>query len=503
MGDGERNEMSTTHAAVAVRRVMAVVGVVLLMVWPTTVGAGAGGASSLTITGPGLLEHLEALQAIGDANGGNRAFDEPGYDTSVDYVAGRLESAGYTVTRQTIVGANEPVLSGPSSFARILPTPRAYVDGVDYDQPEPGSPVDVSGTVVVVPDACDPDGYAGVPAGGVALVQISDACDVGVQLVFATLMPLGGLLMISEGGPGAPPEHIDPGDIPFEYQMATLTMSADAGAELWTLAQSDTVTVSITTGWTSGEVETTNVLAELPGASSDEVVMVGAHLDSVPAGPGINDNGSGVAAVLELAEELAATGVTPRRTIRFGFWAAEEIGLVGSTRYVEGLSPDEQDRIVAYLNLDMIGSPNWIRAVYDPIEAAIPENVPPGSQAITDVFEAHFAALGLPTVPIWTNGRSDDASFSEAGIPVGGLMSGIEDKTPAEAALFGGTAGEPADPCYHQACDRVSNVDLGIATELAQTFADVTLELAGVDEPITTTTTAPAGAVTVTPVFTG
>ncbi|MEZ5209222.1 MAG: hypothetical protein R2690_20135, partial [Acidimicrobiales bacterium] len=96
--------MRTTHAAVAVRRVMAVVGVVLLMVWPTTVGAGAGGASSLTVTGPGLLEHLEALQAIGDANGGNRAFDEPGYDASVDYVAGRLESAGYTVTRQTIVG---------------------------------------------------------------------------------------------------------------------------------------------------------------------------------------------------------------------------------------------------------------------------------------------------------------------------------------------------------------------------------------------------------------
>ncbi len=501
MGDGERNEMSTTRVAVSVRRVVAVVGVVLLMAWPTTGGAGAD--ATVTITGPGLLEHLEALQSIGDDNGGNRAFNEPGYDASVDYVAGRLEAAGYTVERQTIVGANEPVLSGPSSFARVLPTPRAYVDGVDYDQPEPGSPVDVSGTVVVVPDACDPNGYAVLTPGDVALVQISNACDVGVQLVFASIASPGGLLMISEGGPGTPPEHIDPGDIPFAYEMATLTMSADAGAELWTLAQFDTVTVSITTGWTSGEVETTNVVAELPGASSDEVVMVGAHLDSVPAGPGINDNGSGVAAVLELAEELAAAGVTPRRTIRFGFWAAEEIGLVGSTRYVEGLSADEQSRIVAYLNLDMIGSPNWIRAVYDPIEAAIPENVPAGSQALTDLFEAHFAELGLPTVPIWTNGRSDDASFSQAGIPVGGLFSGIDDKTPEQAALFGGTAGVPADPCYHQACDRLGNVDLAIAAELAQSFADVTLELAGVDEPIPTSITAPAGAVTVTPVFTG
>ena len=482
------------------RRVLAVVGVVVLLIWPSAGGANA--ADAVTITGAGLLEHLEALQAIADGNGGNRAFDMPGYDASVDYVTSRLEAAGYAATEQTIVGSSEPVQTGPSSFDRILPTARAYVEGVDYLQPEPGSPVDISGPVVVVPDGCDPAGYAGTSPTDVVLVQLSVACDAGIALIFASLVPVGGVLFVADGGPGAPPDHVDPGEVPFRYEMATLSLSADAGEELVTLAMSDTVTVSITTGWTSGEVETTNVLAELPG-TSDEVVMVGAHLDSVPAGPGINDNGSGVAAVLELAEELAAAGVTPQRTIRFGFWAAEEIGLVGSSLYVEGLSDAERDRIVAYLNLDMIGSPNWIRAVYDPVEAAIPENVPPGSQAITDLFESYFASVGLPTVPIWTNGRSDDASFSMAGIPVGGLMSGIEDKTPEQAALFGGVAGEPADPCYHQACDTVANVDLGIATELAQAFAWATLELAGVQEPIPTTTAPPALVPTVTPAFTG
>ena len=105
------------------------------------------------------------------------------------------------------------------------------------------------------------------------------------------------------------------------------------------------------------------MLAETSSGRADNVVMVGAHLDSVSRGPGINDNGSGSAAILEVAEAMRK--VKPTNKVRFAWWGAEESGLVGSTNYVNGLSPAEQDKIALYLNFDMIGSPNFGRFVYD------------------------------------------------------------------------------------------------------------------------------------------
>ena len=77
--------------------------------------------------------------------------------------------------------------------------------------------------------------------------------------------------------------------------------------------------------------------------------------------PGINDNGSGVAVLLEAADAL---GAHPKRRTRFAFWAAEELGLVGSRHYVRTLAPERRDEIAAYLNLDMVGSPNAVPSVY-------------------------------------------------------------------------------------------------------------------------------------------
>ena len=141
-----------------------------------------------------------------------------------------------------------------------------------------------------------------------------------------------------------------------------------------------------------------NVIAELDGANDDNVVMAGAHLDSVPAGPGINDNGSGSAALLELAQQLAK--LKPENTLRFAWWGGEEAGLVGSTAYVNGLSQAERDRIALYMNFDMIGSPNYIQMVYDadqssfPAPAGVP--IPAGSTAIEDVFESYYTMIGEP-----------------------------------------------------------------------------------------------------------
>lgn len=221
----------------------------------------------------------------------------------------------------------------------------------------------------------------------------------------------------------------------------------------------------------TGGVPGLNLLVERPGDRAG-VVMIGAHLDSVRAGPGINDNGSGVAAALAIAVQLATLSA-PRRTIRIAFWDAEEGGSHGSRGYVEGLSEVEREDIVAYLNLDIIGSPNPLRFVYAEADAV------KSSRAITALFAAHLERSGLPWEPIDLKGDSDHGSFTHAGIPTGGLFSGgIEPVSEEQAARFGATAGVPADPCSHRSCDTIENVDIGTLEELARAAAHVLVELA-------------------------
>jgi Zn-dependent M28 family amino/carboxypeptidase len=220
--------------------------------------------------------------------------------------------------------------------------------------------------------------------------------------------------------------------------------------------------------------ETTfNVLAELPGDDTN-VVMLGAHLDSVIEGPGINDNGSGSAAILEVAEQMRR--VQPENTVRFAWWGAEESGLVGSTHYVGGLTNEEIDGIALYLNFDMIGSPNYVRAVYDGDGSTFGTAGPAGSGAIEDLFTGFYSRRSLASEPALVSGRSDYAPFSLAGIPFGGLFTGAEGiKTAGEAALWGGTAGIAYDPCYHQACDAYANVNLHALAVNADGVAYATL----------------------------
>ena len=187
---------------------------------------------------------------------------------------------------------------------------------------------------------------------------------------------------------------------------------------------------------------TFNVLAEKTGANDDNVVMAGAHLDSVLAGPGINDNGSGSAAILETAIQMAK--LKTENTVRFAWWGAEESGLVGSTNYVNGLSQAEKDRIALYLNFDMIGSPNYIQMVYDSDESGFeaPVPVPPGSIAIEDLFESFYTLSNEPYDDAEFSGRSDYQAFINNGIPAGGLFTGAEvPKTAEQQAIWGGTAG--------------------------------------------------------------
>ncbi|WSG19294.1 M28 family metallopeptidase [Nonomuraea sp. NBC_01738] len=203
-----------------------------------------------------------------------------------------------------------------------------------------------------------------------------------------------------------------------------------------------------------------NVIAESRFGNPRNVVMAGAHLDSVTAGPGINDNGSGTAAILETALQMKLFPV--RNKVRFAFWASEEIGLLGSEQYVDSLSQAEQDKIKVYLNFDMVGSPNFAYKLYDGDDsdnAGSPAG-PPGSAEIEKQLERFYDGRSLGHVGTDFDGRSDYGPFIAVGIPSGGIFTGAEGiKTPEEAALFGGTAGVAYDVCYHQACDTTANIN--------------------------------------------
>lgn len=207
--------------------------------------------------------------------------------------------------------------------------------------------------------------------------------------------------------------------------------------------------------FTSGGATGWNLIAEWPRGDANNVVMAGSHLDSVTAGPGINDNGSGSAGLLEVALTIAAQNYTPDKRIRFGWWGAEERGLVGSTFYVNNLPSADRTKLKAYLNFDMIGSPNPGYFVYSA------SGQPSGSLALQQLLEAPFATMGVPTELTSVGGRSDHAAFANIGIPVGGLFTGAEvTKTAAQAQKWGGTSGQAFDRCYHASCDTTANINV-------------------------------------------
>jgi Zn-dependent M28 family amino/carboxypeptidase len=207
------------------------------------------------------------------------------------------------------------------------------------------------------------------------------------------------------------------------------------------------------------------VIAETSDGDPDHVVVVGAHLDSVPEGPGINDDGSGTATLLAQAEELADGHHKLRNKIRFAWWGGEENGLVGSTYYAHNLSQAEVDKIDVMLDYDMLSSPNYVRFVYDGDGNAEPGNPagPDGSGTVEQVFDDWFSAQGLASERVPFDGRSDYVGFTDRGIPAGGVFAGAEgEKTPAEEAVYGGAAGSWYDPCYHQLCDNLITVLTGV-----------------------------------------
>nr|WP_309222609.1 M28 family metallopeptidase [Micromonospora sp. CP22] len=437
------------------------------LVSPALASPNNNSAKKLTkaVTVKGVLKHLDAFQAIADANAGTRASGTPGYDASADYVAKLLKKAGYQVTRQQFDFAFYEAFS--SSFAQVAPNATTYTEDVDYSLMSYSGSGAAEGLVVPVDLALDPprDSSSGCEAsdfdavdvaGKIALMQ-RGTCAFGDKVVNAEAAGAIGAIVMNQGN-GTPEANADrydlyAGTLGTPVGIPAVSVSYYTGEQF---AATAGLTVRIEADTTSEIRSTENILAQTKHGRTDNVVMAGAHLDSDPAGPGYNDNGTGSAALLEVALQMSK--VKPKNAVRFAWWGAEEAGLIGSEHYVASLTEQQIEDIALYLNFDMVGSPNYVFGVYDGDDSAEQGSGPgpEGSAEIEKVFEDFFASRNLPTVASDFTGRSDYGPFIAAGvdIPAGGLFTGAEGvKTEAEAALFGGLAGVAYDPCYHQACD--------------------------------------------------
>jgi Zn-dependent M28 family amino/carboxypeptidase len=430
----------------------------------------------------GVREHQAAFQAIADANPvagvSTRAAGTPGYDASVDYVVERMEAAGYSVTLDEFPFLFFP----PPTLQQLTPVAANYLTGVFTGSGFGTANASVTAVDVVlalprdpVTSGCEAADFAGFPAGNIALIQ-RGTCTFAVKALNAQAAGASAVIIFNQGNTPAREPLIVGTLAPDSATIPVVGASFADGAALAQPGSTALVNVD-----EPEETTQVNVLAERTGKNTSNVVMAGAHLDSVQAGPGIQDNGSGSAALLEVAEMMAK--VKPQNTLRFAWWGAEESGLLGSTAYVNGLTQAERNQIALYLNFDMVGSPNHVFFIYDGDNSdgvGAPAG-PTGSAQIEDKFEEFFTSRSIATLGTDFDGRSDYGPFIAAGIPAGGLFTGAEGiKTAAQAAEpdWGGTAGQQYDPCYHLVCDTFNNVNLFALDTNSDAIAYATLSFA-------------------------
>ena len=185
---------------------------------------------------------------------------------------------------------------------------------------------------------------------------------------------------------------------------------------------------------------TRNVIAETTTGRTDRTIISGAHLDSVPEGPGINDDGSGTATQIELALQMAKLDIKPTNQVRFIWFSGEEQGLFGSTFYADQLTKTQRANTAAMLDFDMLASPNYALQIYDGDGSEFGVAGPKGSGIVESVFQKFYDARGLYTERIAFDGRSDYDEFTKVGIPAGGIAAGAEvHKTPFQQSKWGGT----------------------------------------------------------------
>ncbi|MEU2239925.1 M28 family metallopeptidase [Streptomyces sp. NPDC018338] len=413
-------------------------------------------------TGQDAYKHLQKFQAIADSTGGHRAAGTLGHDASAAYVYQQLKKAGYNVSYEQFDFIYTETLAEKASV--VSPAPRTLdVKAMTYTKSTPvggikadlaAVPVDADGTT-----GCEPGDYAtGTFTGKIALIK-RGGCSFAIKQQQAAAAGAAGALIYNNAA-GVLSGTL--GD-PASGKLPTGGITQAEGEQLAADLAKGAVNVSFEIRQLQEKRITNNVIAETKGGNAANTVMLGSHLDSVTAGPGINDNGSGSAGLLQTALELAKSKDKVRNKVRFAWWSAEENGLLGSEHYVTNLTELDKKEIKLYLNFDMIASPNYGLFVYDGDNSdnvgagAGPEGSAQLERDITDFMDKR----GVPNEGTDFSGRSDYGPFIEVGIPSGGTFTGAEGiKTAAQAAKFGGTAGVAYDVNYHAKGDDLKNINM-------------------------------------------
>jgi aminopeptidase Y len=305
--------------------------------------------------------------------------------------------------------------------------------------------------VLIANQGCDSSDYPSNTKGGIAFIQ-RGVCSFGAKSAAAGKAgAIAAVIYNNENGSLS-------GTLgsPSKFHVATFGLSKqDAEPYIKELEAGKVIESSAYIDSVVGKALTTNIIAQTKGGDQENCVMLGGHSDSVIEGPGINDDGSGSLTLLEIATHLVNYKVN--NCVRFAWWAGEEEGLLGSDYYVSQLSEEENLKIRLFMDYDMLASPNFAYQVYDATNAVNPV----GSEELRDLYTKYYTAHGQNYTYIPFDGRSDYVAFIMHGIPGGGIATGAEGvKTKEEAAMFGGTPGQWYDPCYHQICDTVENLNL-------------------------------------------
>lgn len=410
------------------------------------------------ITTENLVANLQTLNDIAYAHGGNRAFGYPGYAASVDFIFEEVSKLkGFTAWKQDF-----PALFTNTTAADVS------VDGESFrtvaltytpSTPEEG----VTAEFLLAPDGsdgCDAANYEDA-TGKVVLVERGLCPD---QTTFAgkvkAAAAAGALAVVLYN---SDPSKLTAGSLSNpspEYVPAALIDQEPGQAIKARIEAGETVETHTTIVQLIEERITQNVFAETDGGDAENLVMMGAHLDSVVAGPGINDDGSGTSLILELARGLQHFKTNLK--VRFGWWGAEENGLWGSRFFVNNMTTAEVNDLLLYVNFDMVSRGFW--GVFDGDASDAGPGGPPGSDVIEDLFVEHLSAQGLEIEPVGLTGGTDYVPFLQViQKPVGGLFTG---SAPAQ------------DDCYHQACDSIDNADPETITTNAKAAAHVLSVLA-------------------------
>ncbi|KAH1820331.1 hypothetical protein KXX35_001864 [Aspergillus fumigatus] len=397
-------------------------------------------------------KHLYSIAELGsdEYNHPTRVIGSKGHLGTLDYIYATLTEFDdyYTISNQTFPAVTGNVMESRLVLGHTVPEsalPMGLTPPTKNHEP-------VYGPLVLVSRlGCEAADYPPELQGAIAFIS-RGSCPFGTKSALAGKAGAVAAVIFNneKGGLGGTlgtpsPDHV-----------ATFGLSdSDAAPFLEQLRRGQKVDAIAYMDATVETITTTNIIAQTKEGDADNCVMAGAHSDSVMEGPGINDDGSGSLTLLEIASLLPHYRVN--NCVRLAWWAGEEEGLLGSDYYVSVLSEAENLKIQLFMDYDMLASPNFAYQVYNATNAVNPV----GSEQLRDLYTEFYEAHGLNFTYIPFDGRSDYDAFIRNGIPGGGIATGAEViKTEEEQKMFGGVAGDAFDPCYHQLCDDVSNVNL-------------------------------------------